>query len=400
VAEQAEPLRARAPEQKDHFAGPRDSLRVAFVVGTLVQDGAEKQLVYMARALQEVGVRVRIFCLTQGEFYEEALTQLGLRPVWIGSSRSRLLRLFKLTMALRAFRPHIIQSAHFFTNLYAALPARWCGATAVGCSRNDVFSELADCKRLGTWSLQFAPSLVVNSHAARRNAESLGVHPDVIQVLGNVIDLAEFDKRSQATTCSTTHGSPLALAVGRLVPQKRFDRFLVALAKARQTVSTLRGALVGEGPEDDGLKRRARSLGLTPEHVEFLGRRNDVPALLKQAAMLVLTSDYEGFPNVILEAMAAALPVITTPAGDAASVVQDGVTGSVVPFDDVDGLAQRMVRLAREAPLRKQYGHAARCRVVQHYACDGLAARLLEIYRTMARQQGRRALLNVLAEYS
>jgi glycosyltransferase involved in cell wall biosynthesis len=103
--------------------------------------------------------------------------------------------------------------------------------------------------------------------------------------------------------------------------------------------------------------------------------------------MIVLTSRQEGFPNVLLEAMAARLPAITTPVGDAAMLVDDGRTGFVVPFGDEALLAVRMMALAQSPAMRRIYGDAGRARVEAHYRVDGLAGRALRIYRGIAAQQ-------------
>src|SRR5262245_9428621 len=383
-------------------AGRRDRLRVALVVGTLVQDGAEKQLVYMAKALRDAGVDVRVYCLTRGEFYEDVLRSLGLPPCWVGRFGNPLCRLLALGWALKGFRPHIVQATHFYANLYAALAAQVCGALGLGCSRNNVFSEVRANGRWGLPSLKWPTALLVNSEAARRNAESLGVKPEVVHVIANVIDLADFDARSGSPAAAGTGAHPLAgkrplaIAIGRLVPQKRFDRFLDALALARRTAPALKGVLVGDGPDREALERRAAALGLLPDHLALLGRRRDVPQLLRQADLLVLTSDFEGSPNVVLEAMAAGLPVVTTPAGDAGTLVQDGVSGDVVPFNDTGRLAEHMARLASDPDLRARYGRAGRRRAEQDYGSQGLADRLLAIYGKVARRQHKTGLLRRL----
>ncbi len=372
-------------------------LRVALIAGTLVQDGAEKQLVYMARALRAADVDVRIYCLTRGEFYERVLTALGMQPHWVGRFGNRFLRLLAVTAAMRRFRPHIVQAAHFFTNLYTTGSARLCNAVAIGCSRCDVFCEVADCQRWGAWSLHLPPALLVNSEAAKRNAASLQVNPAIVHVLANVIDVVDFDTHTELEAASGMDPHPVAIAIGRLAVQKRFDLFLAALAQARRAVPNLKGALVGDGPERPALEQSAAALGLLPDHLAFLGRRRDVPALLRRADMLVLSSGYEGFPNVVLEAMAARLPVITTPAGDSPMVVEDGITGYVVPFDGVRRMAECMVRLAESSNLRRQLGEAGRKRVELHYAPDGLAVRLLSIYENVARQQANHRVRSILA---
>jgi glycosyltransferase involved in cell wall biosynthesis len=149
--------------------------------------------------------------------------------------------------------------------------------------------------------------------------------------------------------------------------------------------------IVGDGPERGVLEREAARLGLGDTAVRFLGRRADVPALLRQADFLVSSSDHEGFPNVLLEAMAARLPAIATEAGDVASILLPGVTGYVVPTDDVAQLADRMVALARAAGTRRAMGQAARKRVELMYRDSTLADKMLAAYQSAAaRRSGRR----------
>jgi glycosyltransferase involved in cell wall biosynthesis len=156
------------------------------------------------------------------------------------------------------------------------------------------------------------------------------------------------------------------------------------------------GVLIGTGPEHERLQAVAQQLGLGPSGVAFLGMRDDVPRLLRAADLLLVTSDHEGFPNAILEAMAVELPVITTPAGDAGLVVKDDVTGYVVPFDDVDQIGERVVRLARSPELRRSFGRAGRLRVEQSYSSEQLAASLLGIYRSIAAARGHEGLLRLI----
>jgi len=251
---------------------------------------------------------------------------------------------------------------------------------------------------MGRWVLRTSRVLLVNSHAARRNAEGLAVKAEKIRVLPNVIDLAAFDAAMSKNFLLIRQANRLiAMCVGRLISEKRVDFFLTALALARRAVAHLKGVIAGDGPELPRLEKKAAALGLLPGHVEFLGRRPDVPALLRQADMLVHSSRNEGFPNAVLETMTAGLPVITTPAGNAGIVVEHGVTGYVVPFEDVQRTAESMVQLSLSADLRRRLGEAGRKRVEEHYSYECLADRLLATYRSIVRQQQRHDLLPLLA---
>lgn len=375
-----------------------DSLRVAFLAGGLTRGGAEKQLLYMVRALREAGVSVRVYTLGRGEFYEASFRASGVSPMGVGSGRLPPLRLANFAWALRDFRPDIVQAAHAYVNLYVALVSRLYRALAVGAIRSDGVQELQDLGGWGPLLLRMPAALLVNSETARDNVVGLlGMEASRLHVLPNVIDLAAFETQDlEHRSQSAASGEVVVVAVARHVRSKRLDRFLEALALARRSAPGLKGLLVGAGPERPSLEVLASRLGLGPDGLEFHGPCDDVPGVLAKVDMLALTSDHEGFPNVILEAMAARLPVVCTPAGDAAAVVQNGLTGFVVPFNAVEQLAERLVRLALAPGLRHQLGEAGYARVKARYACGGLAERLLMLYAAMAQRAARGDVLRKL----
>jgi glycosyltransferase involved in cell wall biosynthesis len=376
---------------------PTHRLRVALVAGTLTRGGAEKQLFYMVRALVEAGVDVRVCSLRRGEFFEAELQRIGIPPIWTGRNAHPVLRTIELVRALANFRPHIVQSAHFYTNLYVTTAALVYGAVGIGALRSNAHYEVSANGGWGRWLLRLPPALIANSQAAKSNAESLGIRPEKVYVVPNVIDLTAFDRAAeQGETLALASGRVVVVSVATHIAVKRLERFLAAVARARVEVPALLGLLIGAGPEGDRLRAVAQALGLSSQDISFLGARDDVPRQLRGADLLLLTSDAEGFPNAILEAMAAKLPVITTPAGDAGLVVKDDVTGYVVPFDDVEQIAERVVRLARSPELRRSFGRAGRLRVEQCYSSEQLAASLLGIYRNIAAARSHEGLLRLI----
>jgi glycosyltransferase involved in cell wall biosynthesis len=382
--------------------GQNHPVRVALVAGTLGKGGAEKQLVYLARALKQAGIQVQIYCLSQGEFYEQALVESGLAPVWVGQPGNPVLRVLEIWRKARSFRPQIVQSAHFYTNLYAALAARLLNALSIGAIRSGMNAELHANGRWSRWLVRLPSALIANSQPARENALRTGYPGERIDVLPNVIDLADFDRstgQKRVPAVPVTGESAIRVVlVARLVPEKRVDRFLRVMALAREQEPRVRGLIVGDGPLRAQLEEQAARLELLPGGIEFLGERHDVPAILNQGHILVLTSEVEGFPNAILEGMAACLPVITTPAGESGSVVEEGQTGYVVPLEDEALFARRIVELARQPELRAQFGLAGRRRVERLYSFESLAGRLLNIYRQFANRQKMPGLVRLLEE--
>lgn len=377
----------------------RRPLRVAIVASSSRLGGAEKQTFYMAAALLEAGIDVRFFNLGPGGHYESRLRQIGVPLCQIYIANPPFAILARLIRALYRWRPHVMLASQFDDTIYGGIAGRCCHALTLAGIRSDGLSELGSRGGLGRWMFRLAHGFIANSHRAKQNLVSRGIKPHRIQVLPNVIDLPDFDsRRSLPLALSLSTRRVIAAAVGSLHLGKRFDRFVDALALARHREPALAGVIAGtDCGSKTGLQEHANALGLTRDDLTFLGECDRVPALLAQAAFLVLSSDCEGFPNVILEAMAARLPVITTPAGDAGLVVQDSKTGFVVAMDDVQGMADCMVRLAQSPAMRTEFGEAGRKRVEQEYDFESLVDRLAAIFQIFAMQVGKAPLVELLS---
>src|SRR5882762_5849080 len=169
------------------------NLKVCFIAGTLGQGGAERQLYYILRALHQSGASARLLCLTRGEFWEQKIRELGLSVTWVGQRGSKLLRLSRIVAALREQRPDVLQSQHFYTNLYAVAAARALGLREVGAIRCDGTSEVRDHGVVGGYlSLRAPRVMAVNSRAAIQNAIALGAVAERLCLLPNVVDTDHF----------------------------------------------------------------------------------------------------------------------------------------------------------------------------------------------------------------
>jgi len=174
-----------------------------------------------------------------------------------------------------------------------------------------------------------------------------GVPADRTVVIPNPLDTAAVAVRAAAGNPFPTAGRHL-VAAGRLVPVKGFDLLLDAFARVVKTHPEARLHLLGEGPERAALEAQAARLGIGPQ-VAFEGFRENPYPYLRHAEVVVLSSRYEGFPNVVLEALALGTPVVAfdCPGG---SAVVDGVNGWTVPAGDVGALADR-IAAALAGPL-------------------------------------------------
>lgn len=375
----------------DHAA---NRLRITFIAGGLGKGGAEKQFLYMLQALQHMDAQVQVLTLTKGEYHEESLSRLGVQPVSVGQSNNYAARIARIVEQVRTFRPHFIQATHFFSSFYAGVAGRLTHTPSIGAIRSDLHLDLQGVGKVGPWLLRLPTVMLANSYNARENALKIGLRPQQIHVLQNVIDIDSFDRQFNATAPLVLDSARTRIVtVGRLVAVKRVELFLQALADAREQNPAIEGVIVGGGPEEANLRAKAADLGLQPDGregwIHFMGERSDIPQILALSDIYALTSDREGFPNVLLEAMAASIPIIATPAGETPALVKQGVNGLLVPFNDVQALCEAIVQLAASAGLRRKLGSEGRRMVERHYSFPRLQHNLLNVYRAIAEQQKR-----------
>ncbi len=353
--------------------------KVLFVAGQLGRGGAEQQLFYMASALKDAGAEPEVVSMTRGEHWEQQLLERDIPVLWTGPSTSHARRLLTVVEIARRRRPAVIQSAHFQTNLYAALGARASGSVGIGAVRSSTRSSVADLGRLGTASLRTPRLIAANSHRAIDEAVELGVARARLQLLPNVVDLTRFPSAAARGPSAEVE----LLAVGRLVHAKRLDRFIRIVGELARSPMTgnksVRGTIVGSGPLEANLRELAENTGVS-DRIRWLGEV-DAATIYAEADALVLTSDYEGTPNVVLEAMASGLPVVSFGVGEVPWLIEHGKTGLLAAEGDEAQLVAQLERLIMDEELRHKIGLAARSYVEHHHAVTLLPGLLDRLYR-------------------
>jgi glycosyltransferase involved in cell wall biosynthesis len=172
---------------------------------------------------------------------------------------------------------------------------------------------------------------------------------------------------------------PRLLCVGRLIPIKGHLVLLRAFAEARARVPSLQLDIAGRGPLEPALRALAKELGVD-DAVRFLGYVAPIQRAIEQAAIVVVPSMGEGFGMVALEAMERARPVIAAEIGGLGELVEDGVTGLLVPAGEAEPLADAIVRLAGDLPRATQMGDAGRRRALEHFLQERCTERTELLY--------------------
>ena len=203
---------------------------------------------------------------------------------------------------------------------------------------------------------------------------------DRAKVIYNGIALQDFDGAAPYA-----HPKPYILGIGRAVPQKGFDILLRAYLQSGITSHDL--LLAGDGPERAALEQLARDLKADGK-VKFLGRaeRSVAVSLFKGCSFFVLPSRLEPQGIVNLEAMACGKAVVAAKVGGVPEIVRDGETGLLFPGEDVAGLANALVRMADNAPLRSQMGAAGRARA-ETFDWNRIAEEYRDVYRKILQPQ-------------
>jgi starch synthase (maltosyl-transferring) len=212
-------------------------------------------------------------------------------------------------------------------------------------------------------------AVCVSEGVRRSSVEVARLDPDRLVVIPNGIDPAPIDASPPVDRAAlgVPAGDVLALFVGRLDAQKDVRTLLVAAAIVAARRPDWHLAIVGDGPERDQLVRSPAASRIPSGRLHWLGRRDDVPGLLKAADFLVLPSRWEGMPNVVLEAMAARLAVVATAVEGPEDLVLPGRTGWLVPPCDPAALASALLDASADPDRLRSFGEAGRDRVERHF---------------------------------
>jgi glycosyltransferase involved in cell wall biosynthesis len=213
---------------------------------------------------------------------------------------------------------------------------------------------------------------------ARYAAEYYRARPATVRVVYNGVDTERFRARSGASTSNGAQ-SPLIGTVGRIEKQKNLDVFLAAASCVVRRYPAARFEIVGEGSERSRLEAVVRERGLE-SNVRFGGTTEDVEAFLRELDQFWLTSDWEGTPNVVLEAMASGCPVIATRVGGTTELIEDGRTGFLVDRGDDMTICSIALSLIAEPALARRIGNQAADAVGERFSLAAMAARTAAVY--------------------
>lgn len=318
---------------------------------------------------------------------------LNIRRSSLGERRLLMLRypaafLSSTTLLARLIRCEgydVVLADSAKADIYATLAGRL-ARRPVAWHIHDIYKE-PTFSRLNLWMLKtlasrFTARIISVSEAAKEAMVALGVPGEKIQTVYNGIDMELLKRTREPAEVRAELGiepdAPVAGMVGRLVDWKGPDYFIRAAARVAQSVPEARFLLVGAatfGEESylDGLKRLCVELGIE-DRVIFTGFRGDVLDLMKAMDVVVHASvEPEPFGQVLLEAMAAGRPTVATTGGGVSEIIDDGMTGLLVPPADAGALAGAMTSILKDRRKAGEMGKAGRRKVVESFTVSGMS---------------------------
>jgi glycosyltransferase involved in cell wall biosynthesis len=308
-------------------------------------------------------------------------------------------------------RPAVLHSYLFSANWRSLLAGRLTRVPLIISSVRNVDIHSRSAGLAFEWLLAgltdrvIANAEAVKDHVSRRHL----IPAEKIHVVYNGVALERAEGHAGGGGVPETGGATAGAGVpdrgGRvamiasLTPKKDHGTFLEAVRLIARDAPDTRFQIVGDGGLRDELSDRVTSMGLS-DVVELTGARDDIGAILSEVDVSVLTSLKEGCSNVVLESMAAARPVVVTDVGGNRELVEDGVTGYLVPVGDAAGIARRVLELLRNPDLRQSMGAEGRACALSRFTAERMADDTVAFYLSVlgVRATGLEAWVRVASE--
>jgi glycosyltransferase involved in cell wall biosynthesis len=358
--------------------------RVCLVVGQLDIGGLEKQVYFLATALDPQLFDVTVVSLAEGGVWKGALAAAGVRVVELcrrGHMDWR--RLLALRRIFRTLQPDLVYSFNYAGNVYARLAGLLARVPILVTGERDIYMT----RSMGMVERALLPiteCVICNAEAIRRDlVDRVGLPGKKVVTIPNAViiplETGSGEREVARRLIGAGRGDVVVGTISRIDAKKNLGMMVRAAALCLPGTLDLRFCIVGGGPDEKAL-RGVIGQQRMDRHITLVGPREDAQTLLPGFDIFVLTSRAEGLPNTVMEAMAAGLPCICTDVGGCRELVSDGVTGYLVPSDDERALAKRILDLVANPAARVSMGRRGKDRVGTDYTVERLASRVQTIF--------------------
>ena len=361
-------------------------IKLVHVIPSMNTGGRESVVLHILDHLNRDRFDVRVMCLSnEGSLYDHFISKNV--PIYFLRKNAG----FTPRVYLKLYRHftkndyHIVHSHNPGAFLYGAVAAKLAGTPVIINSEHGYGNIIS-------WRKKAAESFLMNTvyktlAVSKELRDTLSSRPfvrkDKIQVLYNGIDSEKINSFSHRDEIRKTFGvyeSQLVIGtVGRLATVKDHETLIRCFKLIYEVFSQSKLVIVGEGPEKNKLRSLVTELGLS-DKVLFTGERRDVPALLSGMDIFVLSSISEGTSITLLEAMAAGIPVVATSVGGNKEVIENGVTGLLIPPKDPEMMAEAIHTLFSDKMMAQSFSAAGKKMVAEKFSIKNMVRTLENLY--------------------
>lgn len=368
-------------------------LRLALVIPTMDQGGAEKQLALLAENLPADQFDVHVYLLTRDGPRSDSLRRANIPVTVIGKRfKTDPTALLRLKHHLAEFSPDIVHTWLFAANSFGRVAARMAKVPTI------IASERCIDPWKSWWHFAIDRYLAKRSAAITTNSAGVqdfyaghGIPSSLFRIIPNGIpapDPASISREDAFQRLGVPKNRKLLITVGRLWPQKRYRDLIWAAELVACTRGDTTLVVIGDGPQRAELLR-FRDAVTTPKHVAFAGQREDVSQLLPHADLFWIGSEYEGQSNAVIEAMQAGLAVVASDIPGNRDLVIDEVTGRLVPLGDRAALARETIDLLDHPDVARGLGTAAKTRIRDEFSVEQMVRQHADFYRELTASANR-----------
>ena len=365
-------------------------LNLGFCITDLDAGGAERCLTDLVTGLDRTRFEPVVYCLGPRPTHEEAscvpaLEQAGLEVHLLGARRGWQFPwvVRRLTKLLARHQTDVLQTFLFHANVAGRVAARRAGVQRV-------VSGIRVAERQSRWHLtvdRLTSGLVdqyvcVSRSVAEFSAREGRLARQKLTVIPNGVDVNLYPAQPAADLTATFGGRRLVTFIGRLHRQKGVGWLLETAADWLGQLDDCDLLLVGRGPERAALEEICRRRGIQ-DRAHFLGWRADAPAILAASRLLVLPSRWEGMPNVVLQAMAGGLPVVSTDVEGVVELLGPHSAPQTVPYGDSEALVSKVVTILSDDTLAAQLGQENRLRAESEFSLRSMIEAYERLYDSL-----------------
>lgn len=372
-------------------------MRIVHVTASTNFGGPERQMLGLAQSLHATSESCFLSFAEGGRceaFLNEA-RQAGFQAASLSSDTPRLARAaHELRERLADLRADVVCAHGYKADLLGWWAGRRLGIPVVAVSRGWTWEnrKVRAYEAIDRYLLRWVDCVVCVSEAQARRVRRAGVPRINIRVIRNAIRTDRFETvepsgRARLAALFCTPPRQVVGTAGRLSPEKGHDVFIRAAARIAAQHSDVGFVIFGEGALRPALAEQIRFAGLEGR-VVLAGHRADLDTLTPHLDVAVLASYTEGLPNVVLEAMACGVPVVATAVGGTPEVVQDGITGHLVPAGNAEALAARIEDFLESELQRQTMGARGRARVSQEFTFEAQARAYQELFAELQTHRG------------